>query len=119
VSPERGDRAAPPRVGAEYDIRFDNAESAKGWDELGRAAPTNLRRAYETIRATPRPIPSTERHHRLHGSLSIASRRGADLEQWQFEVTGGGRIWYLVEETTRTVWITYAGTGHPKATDRR
>lgn len=119
MSPKRGDRAAPPRVGAEYDIRFDNAESANGWDELGRAAPTNLRRAYETIRATPRPIPSTERHYRLHGSLSTASRRGADLEQCQFEVTGGGRIWYLVEETTRTVWITYAGTGHPKATDCR
>jgi glycosyltransferase involved in cell wall biosynthesis len=58
-------------------------------------------------------------HHRLHGSLSTASRRGADLEQWQFEVTGGGRIWYLVEETTRTAWITYAGTRHAKATDRR
>jgi hypothetical protein len=74
VSPQRGDRAALPHVGEEYDIRFDNAESAKGWDELGRAVPANLRRAFETIRATPRPIPSPERHHRLHGSLSTASR---------------------------------------------
>jgi len=39
------------------------------------------------------------------------------LEQWQYEVTGGGRIWYLVDDATRTVWLTYAGTGHPKATD--
>ncbi|MGW6196243.1 hypothetical protein ACWF0M_08850 [Kribbella sp. NPDC055110] len=39
------------------------------------------------------------------------------LEQWQYEVTGGGRIWYLVDVDQRTVWITYAGTGHPKATD--
>lgn len=117
MSPKRGDRAAPPQVGDEYDIRFDNAESAKGWDELARVAPANLRRAFETIRATPRPIPPTERHHRLRGSLSTASRRGVTLEQWQFEVTGGGRIWYLIEETTRTVWSTYAGTGHPKKTD--
>ncbi|MBV9139774.1 MAG: hypothetical protein JO115_02430 [Pseudonocardiales bacterium] len=86
MSLKRGDRAAPPRVDGEYDIRFDNSE--------------------------------TERHHRLRGSLSTVSRRGADLEQWQFEVTGGGRIGYLIEEMTRTVWITYAGTGHPTATDR-
>jgi hypothetical protein len=39
------------------------------------------------------------------------------LEQWQYEVTGGGRIWYLVDIDKNTVWITYAGTGHPKATD--
>ncbi|MGQ0779098.1 MAG: hypothetical protein ACT4NY_32570, partial [Pseudonocardiales bacterium] len=102
----------------EYDIRFDNAESAKGWDELARTVPANLRRAFEAIRDSPRPIPSTERHHRLHGSLSTASRRGAALEQWQFEVNAGGRIWYLIDDTTRIMWITYAGTGHPKATDR-
>lgn len=30
---------------------------------------------------------------------------------------GGGRIWYLVDETNRTVWVTFAGTGQPKATD--
>ncbi|MGH3942909.1 MAG: hypothetical protein ACRDTG_30660 [Pseudonocardiaceae bacterium] len=108
----------PRRIGEEYDLRFDNAESAKGWDELARAAPANLRRAFEAIRDTPRPVPSTERHHRLHGGLSTANRKGADLEQWQFEVTGSGRIWYLIEDTTRTAWITYAGIGHPKATDR-
>ena len=50
MSPKRGDRAAPPRVGEEYDIRFDNADSAKGWDELARTAPANLRRAFEAIR---------------------------------------------------------------------
>jgi hypothetical protein len=118
VSPKRGDRVAPPRVGEEYDIRFDNADSAKGWDELARTVPANLRRAFDAIRDDPRPIPSNERQHKLHGSLSTVSRRGSALEQWQFEVTAGGRIWYLIDDTTRTVWITYAGTGHPKATDR-
>lgn len=113
MSPQQGDRAVPPRVDGEYDIRFDNSESAQGWDELARVVPANLRRAFDTIRSAPRSIPSTERHHRLRGSLSPVSRRGADLKQWQFEVTGGGRIWYLIEEMTRTGWITYAGTGHP------
>jgi mRNA-degrading endonuclease RelE of RelBE toxin-antitoxin system len=32
------------------------------------------------------------------------------------EVTGGGRIWYLVDEETRTVWVVQASTKHPKRT---
>lgn len=39
------------------------------------------------------------------------------MEQWQYEVTGGGRIWYLVDIDGRTLWIKATGTGHPKATD--
>jgi hypothetical protein len=39
------------------------------------------------------------------------------LEQWQYEVTGGGRIWYLIDPGKKTIWIRHAGTGHPKATD--
>jgi len=40
-----------------------------------------------------------------------------ELEQWQIEVTGGGRIWYLVDDDARTVWLVEAGTGHPRATE--
>ncbi|WP_229693536.1 hypothetical protein [Lentzea pudingi] len=42
---------------------------------------------------------------------------GVDLDQWQYEVTAGGRIWYVVAEERKTVWIVRAGTGHPKLTD--
>jgi hypothetical protein len=34
VSPKRGDRAAPPPVGDEYDLRFANNEAANGWDHI-------------------------------------------------------------------------------------
>ncbi|MEU1985911.1 hypothetical protein [Nocardia sp. NPDC019395] len=43
----------------------------------------------------------------------------AELEQWQYEVTGGGRIWYAIDDASRTLWITQAGPGHPKRTDKR
>ncbi|MGQ4618100.1 hypothetical protein [Nocardia sp. R7R-8] len=33
------------------------------------------------------------------------------------EVTGGGRVWYLVDTRRRTLWIKAAGTGHPKTTE--
>jgi hypothetical protein len=43
--------------------------------------------------------------------------KGRALDRWQIEVTGGGRIWYLVDTDKATIWIDYAGPGHPKATE--
>lgn len=117
MSPKRGDRAAPPAVGGEYEIRFANNEAADGWDQLARHASTNLRRAFDTIRKEPRSGFSPDRQHRLKGGLASAEWKGRVLERWQFEVTGSGRIWYLIDDDKWTVWLTYAGAGHPKATD--
>lgn len=117
MSPKRGDRAAPPPIGDEFDLRFANTEAANGWDHLSRHAAGNLRRAFDKIRSTPRATDDPERQHRLKGGLGSTVWKGQALERWQYEVTGSGRIWYLVDETDRIAWITYAGTGHPKATD--
>ncbi|MEQ4300774.1 hypothetical protein ABNF97_05160 [Plantactinospora sp. B6F1] len=59
MSPKRGDRAAPPPREDEFDVRFANSDAAKGWDELCRQAPGNVRTAFEAIRRAPRPHPST------------------------------------------------------------
>jgi hypothetical protein len=117
VSPRRGERAAPPPIGDEYDLRFAGKEAANGWEELSRQAGGNLRRAFDAIRTDPRSRSSPERHHRLKGALGTAAWKGESLERWQYEVTGGGRIWYVIDDARRTAWIIYAGTGHPKATD--
>jgi hypothetical protein len=117
MSPKRGDRAAPPAVDDEFEIRFASSEAANGWEQLAQQAAANLRRAFEAIRSEPRDRTNPDRHHRLRGALGTASWKGADLERWQYEVTGGGRIWYLVDDQRRTVWVTHAGGGHPKATD--
>jgi hypothetical protein len=87
---------------------FANNEAAKGWDEMCRQAPGNTRAAFEAIRANPCPVPSTKRHHRLKYELAWGTHNGMRLEQWQYEVTGGGRIWYLINYDTRTVWLVYA-----------
>ncbi|MGD9751240.1 MAG: hypothetical protein AB7W59_09615 [Acidimicrobiia bacterium] len=42
---------------------------------------------------------------------------GVDLEQWQFEVTAGGRLWYCIDDDAKTVWLTDAHVGHPKSTE--
>jgi hypothetical protein len=117
VSPKRGDRAAAPPVEGEFDLRFANSAAADGWDQLARHASGNLRRAHDAIRANPRSPVSPERHHRLKGTLATGGWKGQHLERWQYEVTGGGRIWYLIDDGNQTAWITYAGTGHPRETD--
>jgi hypothetical protein len=111
---KRGDRVAPPAQPGRWGLRFASTEAAKGWEELCRQAPGNTRRAWEEIGAEPKPFPSTERRHQLKGK-ELSAVNG--LEQWQYEVTGGGRIWYLVDVKNMTVWVSWAGTGHPNATD--
>ncbi len=118
MSPKRGDRAAPPPADDEWDIRFANAEAAKGWEQLCAQAAGNTRAAWYLMRTDPAPATRTERHRRLRGELASGAHRGEPMDRWQIEVTAGGRIWYLVDVERRTLWIDCAGTGHPKATDR-
>lgn len=117
MSPKRGDRAAPPPVDTEFDLRFANSAAADGWEHLARQVPANLRRAYDAIRAAPRSHVSPDRQHRLKGSLATGAWKGQPHERWQYEVTGGGRVWYLIDDERRIAWITFAGTGHPRETD--
>jgi hypothetical protein len=116
MTAKRGDRAAPPPRPGGYTLRFATNDAAKGWEELCRQAAANTRAAFEAIEADPCPSPPTPRHHQLKGQLAHDSYGGEALPQWQYEVTGG-RIWYLVDQDTRTCWIKEAGTGHPKKTD--
>ncbi|GAB4060259.1 hypothetical protein [Catellatospora paridis] len=118
MTPKRGDRAAPPTLPGEYAIRFAANDAAKGWEDLCRQAAGHTRAAYEALRDNPCPRPETDRQHRLKYDLAWANHDGVRLEQWQYEVTAGGRIWYVVDHEARVCWIKHAGTGHPKATDR-
>lgn len=68
------------------------------------------------MRRNPIPRANDPRHHRLKGDFATRSFRGGVLDHWQIEVTGAGRIWYLVDHEKATIWIDYAGPGHPKAT---
>lgn len=117
MSPGKGDPVAPPPGTGEYVIRYDSRKAVEGWRELGRQAPGNTYRAWLVMRTSPAPGVPTERHARLKGSLAVVLFRGEALPQWQYEVTGGGRIWYLVDERRRIVWLVRADTGHPKETE--
>lgn len=118
MSPKRRDRAAPPPRPGEWEIRFAETSAANGWEDLCRHAPRNTREAYDLMRADPRP-PQDSRHERLRGVLASRKFGNRELEQWQIEVTGGGRIWYAIDDDRRTVWVTHAATRHRKRRNRR
>ena len=43
-----------------------------------------------------------KRQERVKGSLGTRSVDDVDLEQWQFEVTSAGRIWYCIDDARQT-----------------
>jgi hypothetical protein len=100
-------------------VRVVDMQAGQGWAALLSQAPGNLDRAWISITADPRCREDLSRQHRLKFDLGTVKVDGAELEQWQYEVTGGGRIWYAIDDERRTLWITQAGTAHPRKTDRR
>lgn len=113
--PKRKERVAPPPAKDGWDIRYATNDAVEGWERIARSAPANLRVAWDRITTEPRSHSS--RQHRLKGELGSRGVNEVVLEQGQYEVTTGGRIWYCIDYATRTIWLTDASPGHPKATE--
>ena len=113
--PKRKERVAPPPGAGGWDLRYANSDAVKGWEQIGTVAASNARTAWERITADPRRRDG--RQHPLKGSLGRRCVNGVDMEQWQYEVTAGGRRWYCIDDKAKTVWLTDAHVGHPKATE--
>lgn len=86
---KRGDEIARPPP---WTVRAADRRAGIGWDELLRQVPEAADRAGVSITGDPRRTDS--RQHRLKGSLRVVTVGDRCMEQWQFEVTAGGRIWY-------------------------
>ncbi|WP_216916303.1 hypothetical protein [Nocardia noduli] len=112
----RGDEVPRPRP---WRVLVHNLDAARGWADLLAQAPGNLDRAWVDITADPRSVADPSRQHRLKFNVKSIKLGGVELEQWQYEITGGGRIWYAIDDESRTLYLTLAGTGHPRQTDRR
>jgi hypothetical protein len=113
--PKRRERVAPPPAKEGRDLRYGTGDAVTGWDKVCAAAPANARAAWERITTDPRQ--RDDRQHPLRGGLGARTVNGEEMEQWQYEVTSGGRLWYCIDDKRRTVWLTDAMPGHPKATE--
>ncbi|MFI8090869.1 hypothetical protein ACIF9R_21530 [Streptomyces sp. NPDC086080] len=47
-------------------------------------------------------MPIWNRQHQLRGRHATRVWKGAELEQWEYEITSGGRVRYLVSPETST-----------------
>jgi len=117
VPAKRGDRVPPPRRPSGWEARFATTEAAKGWEELCRTAVSNTWEAWVVLTERPTQPENRTRQHRLKGQLASRVVNGRSLEQWQYEVTSSGRIWYCPDPDTRIVWVVAASTAHPKMTE--
>ena len=113
--PKRKERVPPPPASGGWDFRFATNEAVRGWEQICATTPGNARTAWERITTDPRHRDG--RQHPLKGSLGTRRVIGVDLEQWQYEVTGGGGLWYCIDEAARTLWLVGAHVGHPKSTE--
>lgn len=85
-----------------------NQRVNRAWEELANRAPRNAARCYEDLRSAPMTR-QTGRVYPLKGKV----HRGL----WGYEVTGGDRVYYKPDPTTRRVVVYYAGP-HPKRIPR-
>jgi hypothetical protein len=114
---KRGEPAPRPAKVDEWRIMSATGDASSGWDDLSRHAPGPLANLYDRLTPDPRHVQNPERQGRLKGQLVTVQVEGKMLTQWQFEITGAGRVWYAPDDDARTVWIVAASTGHPKQTD--
>jgi hypothetical protein len=97
-----------------WEPRFATAEAVKGWEELCRVAAAPMAEAWAVLGDRPARPHDPARQHRLRGRLTERAIGGRTLQQWQYEVAGGGRIWYCPDAERRVVWVVAAAPGHPR-----
>ena len=114
---KRGDRVAPPGRPGGWEARFATSEAAKGWEQLCQTARSNTWEAWIVLTERPTAPEIPARQHRLHHGLATRELGGRTLDQWQYEVTAGGRVWYCPDPERRIVWVVAASPAHPKATE--
>lgn len=90
--------APPPRV-PEWDLHFLDRSAEEGWDDLCGRAPGPTRDAYDQIRTDPKHV--SGRQHPLRGALETKTIGGVAMRHWQYEVLGGARIWYAIDEANQ------------------
>ncbi len=99
----------------EWDLRFGDSAAAGGWDRLSSHAPGPALTAWSTLQTDPRA--RSQRQHPLKGDFATRSVGGRDLEQWQYEVSGGGAD-LVLHRRRATRRVPHARRHWPPAPDR-
>jgi hypothetical protein len=113
---KRGAQVHRPAKAGEWTLKLGKREAADNWKQAANQWPGNCADAYDQLTVDPRAHSS--RQHQLKGSEATIRRDGQTLEHWQYELTGGARIHYSIDDEAGTVWFEAAYLGHPKRTEK-
>jgi hypothetical protein len=116
VRPKRGQQVPPPPTGEEWDLRYATKESL-AFTEMEKQFPGNCTEAKSRLKVAPTIRSDVQK--RLRGSLGSRSIGGVEMEQWQYDISSGARLWYCLDPSKRIVWLTLAATGDPRATEAK
>lgn len=128
---KRGSRLGRPTRTDEWSIEALSKRAADDWETLASVEPNAAAAAWDQLSRDP--TARSSRQEPLKGYRGTTTHEGRTYVRWQYEVTGGGRIWYLVDDPTagggpskrrgrgprprRRVLVEAAHIGHPKATE--
>lgn len=110
----RGEEIPRPKP---WTVRAADRQAYEAWQQLVAQSRQAADRVWVEMTSDPRKV--SDRQHQLRGTLGEVSIGGKTLDQWQAEPTGAARVWYAIDDETRTLWLTSDGLGHPKKTERR
>lgn len=125
--PKREPVARPAKKN-DYLIFLDGYGVEKGWRECVSQLANAMADAWD--RLTTEPGVETERQYQLSGDLAEKTVDGTKLPQWQYKISDGGRIRYVIDATpvkndrgrvqnAGRVIVVDASPGHPKDTEKR
>lgn len=90
-----------------WTVLANNARVNKSWEALMERAPENTQKCYEHLRTQPiQPIRGRV--------FSLKHKKYRDRGAWEYEVTGGDRVFYVPRLEDQTVLVYYAGEHPPK-----
>lgn len=116
VRPKRGQRLPPPPKEGEWDLRYATKESL-AFAEMEKQFPGNTAEAKARLKTAP--TTRTDVQKPLRGTLGTRRIGGVEMDQWQYDISSGARLWYCVDPDKRIVWLTLAAMGHPRATEAK
>lgn len=117
MSGGRGGNVPPHVPGARWKLRWGKAKCEKQWAELRNSGfATKLDWLARQLQQEPRWAGSQSRHHQLKGTLAAQEYGGETCERWQHEISGGGRVWFVIHDATQTVYIVLVSAGAPSRT---
>lgn len=105
-----------PTKKSEHVLRHADRSCEVGWTDLCASQRNSCADLFDRLTRDPAHVDNPDRQHQLKGALSAATVGGVEFDQWQYELAKGARVWYVIDQTTNTVFLTNVAAAHPNQT---